>query len=344
MVIGSETDTGALSLSSALDQPSRKRPGVHRTTPESRSFARFRQTGWPRREARMRYTRCRQIGGPPRVGENFLDIHLDPLGGLSGDMFVAALLDAFPEYWPQVQSAIASLDLGAEADCRLAPHHDHSFAGSRFFVGAASTAPAPSQRRRPRRSSRGRSRLMHSRGGHRAWADIRAALDGSRLDADVKKHAIAIFQLLAEAEAKVHGVEVGSVTFHEVGAVDSIVDIVAGAQLIALIRADRWTSAPLPIGSGRIMSAHGVLPVPAPADGSPPARPARHRRWRCGRAGDADWRGLRPPPHQSRRAAERARRPAFAQRRRVRRADAARRQQLCAGAGVRGNGGGRRRR
>ena len=56
-----------------------------------------------------------------------------------------------------------------------------------------------------------------------------------------------------------------SVTFHEVGAVDSIVDIVAAAQLISLIRADRWTSAPLPIGSGRINSAHGVLPIPAPA-------------------------------------------------------------------------------
>ena len=87
----------------------------------------------------------------------------------------------------------------------------------------------------------------------------------SSLDADVKKHALAIFGLLAEAEAKVHGVEVDLVTFHEVGAVDFIVDIVAAAQLISLIRADRWTSAPLPIGSGRINSAHGVLPIPAPA-------------------------------------------------------------------------------
>ena len=81
----------------------------------------------------------------------------------------------------------------------------------------------------------------------------------------MKKHALAIFNLLAEAEAKVHGVEVDAVTFHEVGAVDSIVDIVAAAQLISLIRADRWSSAPLPIGSGRINSAHGVLPIPAPA-------------------------------------------------------------------------------
>ncbi len=81
----------------------------------------------------------------------------------------------------------------------------------------------------------------------------------------MKKHALAIFKLLAEAEAKVHGVAVDAVTFHEVGAVDLIVDIVAAAQLISLICADRWTSAPLPIGSGRINSAHGVLPIPAPA-------------------------------------------------------------------------------
>ena len=92
--------------------------------------------------------------------------------------------------------------------------------------------------------------------GHKAWADIRGELESSTFDADLKKHALAIFRLLAEAEAKVHGVEVDAVTFHEVGAVDSIVDIVAAAQLISLVRADRWTSAPLPIGSGRINSAH----------------------------------------------------------------------------------------
>jgi hypothetical protein len=205
-----------------------------------------------------------------------LDIHLDPLGGLSGDMFVAALLDAFPEHWPQVQSTIASLSLGAEAACRLAPHRDHSFAGRRFLVGADRTSNLSAGEHRA--DSHGDSSHSHEgsghrerfhayegRTGHKAWVDIRAELGRSGLDDDVNKHALAIFSLLADAEAKVHGVEVDSVTFHEVGAVDSIVDIVAAAQLISLIRADRWTSAPLPIGSGRINSAHGVLPIPAPA-------------------------------------------------------------------------------
>jgi pyridinium-3,5-bisthiocarboxylic acid mononucleotide nickel chelatase len=206
-----------------------------------------------------------------------LDIHLDPLGGWSGDMFVAALLDAFPEHWPRVQSAVASLNLGAASECRLAPHRDHAFAGSRFLVAADTTAPErPAGRQRadspgdPSHTHSGRGHHEHAhheerRGGHRAWASIRAELTCSGLDAEAKRHAVAIFQLLAEAEAKVHGVEAEAVTFHEVGAVDSIVDIVAAAQLIALIRADRWTSAPLPLGSGRIASAHGVLPTPAPA-------------------------------------------------------------------------------
>jgi pyridinium-3,5-bisthiocarboxylic acid mononucleotide nickel chelatase len=218
-----------------------------------------------------------EIGRPPGVGRVLLDIHLDPLGGLSGDMFVAALLDAFPEYWPHVQSTIASLKLGEEGECKLAPHRDHSFAGRRFLVGSDRTrSNLPGGRQGtdghgdPPHSHEGSGHhepphAHENRRGHKAWADIRAELDRSGLNADVKKHALAIFNLLAEAEAKVHGVEVESVTFHEVGAVDSIVDIVAAAQLISLIRADRWTSAPLPIGSGRINSAHGVLPIPAPA-------------------------------------------------------------------------------
>jgi len=192
-------------------------------------------------------------------------------------MFVAALLDAFPEHWGRVQSAIASLKLGEASQCQLAPHRDPSFAGRRFLVRAETSSANPSVggpfAQLPRDSSHvhgasdhpDRASAHEHDEGHRGWADIRAELDRSTLDAEVKTHALAIFRLLAEAEAKVHGVEVDSVTFHEVGAVDSIVDIVAAAQLIALIRADRWTSAPLPIGSGRIHAAHGVLPIPAPA-------------------------------------------------------------------------------
>src|SRR5271165_3967196 len=128
-------------------------------------------------------------------------------------MFVAALLDAFPEYWPRVQSTIASLNLGAEAEYRLAPHRDHAFAGSRFLVAADRTTPEhPAGRQRadspgdPSHTHKGSGDHEHAdshddRGGRRAWASIRAELTRSGLDADVKKHAVAIFELLAEAEA-----------------------------------------------------------------------------------------------------------------------------------------------
>lgn len=94
---------------------------------------------------------------------------------------------------------------------------------------------------------------------------IREALVTSKLDQETVKHALGIFSHLAEAEAKVHGVDPEQVRFHEVGAWDSIADIVAAAWLIARIDAISWTVGALPLGSGRVHSAHGLLPVPAPA-------------------------------------------------------------------------------
>jgi uncharacterized protein (TIGR00299 family) protein len=82
---------------------------------------------------------------------------------------------------------------------------------------------------------------------------------------DVLAHAIELFARLAHAEARVHGVSPVDVEFHEVGAWDSIVDLVAAACFIAKFPEARWSFAPLPLGSGRVRTAHGVLPVPAPA-------------------------------------------------------------------------------
>lgn len=100
---------------------------------------------------------------------------------------------------------------------------------------------------------------------HRAFRDIRAMLQSSGLQPAVKAKAVAIFSALAEAEGKVHAVPVDEVTFHEVGAVDSIVDIVGTAIGIVELGVERAFASSIPLGSGMVQTQHGRLPVPTPA-------------------------------------------------------------------------------
>ena len=99
--------------------------------------------------------------------------------------------------------------------------------------------------------------------GHHLYRDIRTLLGESDLDPGVRARALDIFARLAKAESTVHGVSVEEVSFHEVGAYDSIADIVCAAWLIEHLDAT-WSCGPLPIGRGRVGTSHGRLPVPAP--------------------------------------------------------------------------------
>ncbi|SNB70051.1 hypothetical protein SAMN07250955_107102 [Arboricoccus pini] len=177
-----------------------------------------------------------------------MHLHLDPLGGIAGDMFTAALLDAFPGTRQALAATLAPIAarLGFKAD--HAAHHDGILSGSRWLV----TLP-PEER-------------GHDHGhGHRPWREIRRLLHEASLPAGILAHALSIFGLLAEAEAAIHGVAVDAVVFHEVGGLDSIADIVAAACLIDEMDGASWSVGTLPLGSGRIKTAHGLLPVPAPA-------------------------------------------------------------------------------
>ena len=178
-------------------------------------------------------------------------IHLDPLGGAAGDMCVAAMLAGCPEHRDDVIDAARRR---AGLACRIVDHDDGTLTGSRFEVDAPPADP-------PHDDGHGHE----PRHGHVHWRELRARIAASDLPPPVRRHAIGIFTVLAVAEARVHGVIPDEVMFHEVGAADSVADIVAAAWLIAAAGAASWSVASLPIGSGRIRTAHGPMPVPAPA-------------------------------------------------------------------------------
>ena len=201
-----------------------------------------------------------------------MEVHLDLVGGLAGDMFIAALLDAFPQHEAAVATAIETV---SSADmpvvCALQPCADGGLTGRRFHVSTALSGPSASATASSAMASSGTSRIPlaahahpHAH-AHASWAHIRRRLQHAALPAAVIAHAVEIFRLLAAAEASVHGIEEESVAFHEVGAWDSIADIVGAAALIEALGVSRWSYSPVPLGGGRVQTAHGVLPVPAPA-------------------------------------------------------------------------------
>jgi uncharacterized protein (TIGR00299 family) protein len=179
-----------------------------------------------------------------------MHLHLDPVGGIAGDMFIAAMLDAFPRLHAGLDAALAKVGLPPGAHCALHAHHDGVLSGRRFEV----SLPAESKT----------SRAGHHH-AHVGLAAIRAAIAAMDLDAAVAARAAAIFAVLAQAEAEVHGVGVDEVEFHEVGALDSIADIVGAAWIIEALGPASWSVGALPLGSGRVHTAHGSLPLPAPA-------------------------------------------------------------------------------
>lgn len=190
-------------------------------------------------------------------------LHLDPLGGVAGDMFIAALLDALPQH---EYAVIAAAEQVVDVQCSLLRHRDGVLAGGRFDVRIDLPAlPAPSPHPHgPHRHAAGAGGHGHDH-AHTPWHEIRALLGAAALPDRVRTHAIGIFAELARAEAKVHGIEPEAVTFHEVGAADSLADIVGAAWLIAAVEPASWSVGPLPLGGGRVQTAHGPMPVPAPA-------------------------------------------------------------------------------
>ena len=236
--------------------------------------------------------------------------YLDCFAGISGDMFLGALLDAGLD--PQIlHDATAALNLGASLkiekvdrsgiSCtkvhvlengKLAedPHiyhpthtHPHDHVPDTF----KDQRPAEDQthHHHPKTQHLHKTGHPHTHEeehhhdhshGHehshspehthgRSLTDIRALINAAHLPASVKATAIQTFELLGTSEAKIHNVDIEKIHFHEVGAVDAIVDIVCASAGIHALHIDKWFASPLNVGGGMVDCAHGRFPIPAPA-------------------------------------------------------------------------------
>jgi pyridinium-3,5-bisthiocarboxylic acid mononucleotide nickel chelatase len=192
-------------------------------------------------------------------------LYLDLFSGISGDMFVGALLDLGVDAG-KLERELKKLKLDG---CHLhaARRQKSGIQGVKFDVHL-------NEDRESRVESRGHghshhaSRITHHGHRHdnsRNFAEIKQLISRSKLSLWVKKKAIAVFQRIAGAEGKIHGLSPEKVHFHEVGAVDSIVDIVGACVALELLGKPRLLASPVIEGTGWMDCAHGRFPVPAPA-------------------------------------------------------------------------------
>lgn len=167
-------------------------------------------------------------------------VHIDPFSGVSGDMLLGAVVDAGVDV-AALASGLAGLDVDGW-ELVLRDRRDPRVGGSKVDVVVAA-GPKP----------------------HRHLADLVAIVTGGGLPDRVRDRALAAFRRLAEAEAHVHGTTVEHVHFHEVGAVDAIVDVVGVLLGFELLGATSVSCGPVPLGSGFVRCDHGLIPVPVPA-------------------------------------------------------------------------------
>ncbi|MEK6284702.1 MAG: nickel pincer cofactor biosynthesis protein LarC [Acidobacteriota bacterium] len=167
-------------------------------------------------------------------------VYFDCFAGVSGDMTIGAQIDLGVDL-ESLKQQLSSLQLsGYELNSRRVQRS--GIAATKFDVEI-------DQRAQPERT----------------LADIRSLILGSSVSEQVKDRAVRVFERLAEAEARVHGTTPDKVHFHEVGSVDSIIDIVGAMVGFELLGVERFFCSPLRVGSGSVQTQHGRLPVPAPA-------------------------------------------------------------------------------
>lgn len=172
-------------------------------------------------------------------------LYFDCLSGISGDMTIASLIDlgVDEDYFI---NEIEKLQFD-QFNIKIHKAQKNGITGTRFLVESLKN----------HNNEKGHI--------HRGINDIESIINNSNLNENIKKISIEIFNNVAKAEAKIHNKPLNEVHFHEVGAVDSIVDIVGSSICIDYLKPDMILSSPIHVGTGFVKCAHGIIPVPAPA-------------------------------------------------------------------------------
>ena len=167
-------------------------------------------------------------------------LYFDIVNGISGDMTIATLLDLGISKEVFLEE-INKLNLGDKFNINIQEENENGIVGTKVEV------------------------ITKEVNAHRHLSDIYEIIDKSSLNEYVKENAKKIFMVIADAEAKVHGTTIDKIHFHEVGAIDSIVDVVSACILVDLLCVDKIYATTVPVGSGFVKCDHGIMPVPAPA-------------------------------------------------------------------------------
>lgn len=189
--------------------------------------------------------------------------YLECFAGISGDMFLGALIDAGVDPSVMVQ-AVDALHIGANLQIEKVDRSGITSTKINVLVNGKSAEAAAAEHTHDHGHSH-KHEHKHDHHHGRSLNTIRRMIQEAQLADAVKSFAVRAFELLGESEAKIHNVPVEKIHFHEVGAVDAIADIVAAAAGTYALGVDAWYCSPLNVGGGMVDCAHGRFPVPAPA-------------------------------------------------------------------------------
>ena len=173
-----------------------------------------------------------------------IHIHLDPLGGISGDMFIAAMIDT--------DNNFKKIAIETAKNILKDAHLDIKKIKKNHIEGTSLSISIKNENQQQ----------------HRSYKDIVELISKSNIEKATKDLGIQMFTKLAQAEADIHGTQIEEVKFHEVGAWDSIIDNLISAKFIQYLNEKyetTWSCSEIPIGKGVINSAHGIIPIPAPS-------------------------------------------------------------------------------